>query len=185
MLWIGTEPGADASGLIHSNVADIAAGFDGPVALVFARGVLAGNPLASELRILVPVSGAKYSRRAAEIALALAQTCRAAVTALYVSDAPVLPLWRKNLQLTLALRGGQDAILKEMSELASQYGAQLRPLSRPGGEPADIVVEEFERGNYNLVVMGVTQRPGDSLALGTTARVVLARSTQSVLLLAS
>ena len=72
-----------------------------------------------------------------------------------------------------------------MSELAHQYGAQLRPLTRPGGAPADVVVEEFERGNYNLVVMGVTQRPGDALALGTTARLVLARATQSVLLLAS
>ena len=88
ILWVGAEPGADASGLIHPTVADIASGFDGPVALVFARGTLAGNPLASELRILVPVSGAKYSRRAAEIALALAQACHATVTALYVSEAP-------------------------------------------------------------------------------------------------
>jgi Kef-type K+ transport system membrane component KefB/nucleotide-binding universal stress UspA family protein len=185
MLWIGAEPGADASGLIHPNVADIAAGFDGPIALVFARGTLAGNPLTRSLRILVPVSGSKYSRRAAEIALALAQTCRGTVTALYISDVTVQPLWRKNLKLTLALRGGEDAALRELAGLANQYGAQLRTLARHGGEPADVVIEEFERGNYNLVVMGVTQRPGDTLALGTTSRVVLARSAQSVLLLAS
>jgi nucleotide-binding universal stress UspA family protein len=185
ILWIGAEPGADASGIILPNVADVASGFDGHIALVFARGALAGNPLASELRVLVPVSGARYSRRAAEVALALAQACHAAVTALYVSDAPVKPLWRRNLKLTLALRRSEDAILKEMSDLAHQYGTQMRPLARTGSVPADVVVEELERGNYNLLVLGATQRPGETLALGTTARVVLARSVQSVLLLAS
>jgi Kef-type K+ transport system membrane component KefB/nucleotide-binding universal stress UspA family protein len=185
ILWIGAEPGADASGLIQPNVVDVASGFDGHVALVFARGELARNPLASELRILVPVSGAKYSRRAAEVALALAQACHAAVTGLYVSEAPPRWLWRKNLKLTLALRGGEDAILKEMSDLANQYGAQFRPLARHGSDPAEVVVQELERGHYNLVVLGVTQRPGETLAVGTTARVVLARSAQSVLLHAS
>jgi Kef-type K+ transport system membrane component KefB/nucleotide-binding universal stress UspA family protein len=185
ILWIGAEPGADTSGIIHPNVADVASGFDGHVALVFARGALASNPLASELRVLVPVSGANYSRRAAEVALALAQACRAAVTALYVAEVPAQTIWRRSLKLTLALRGGEDAILKEMSDLAHQYGAQLRPLARTGSVLAEAIVEEFERGNYNLLVLGVTQRPGETLALGTTARVVLARSTQSVLLLAS
>ena len=185
ILWIGAEPGADASGIIYSNVADVASGFDGHVALVFARGELARNPLASELRILVPVSGARYSRRAAEVAMALAQACRATVTALYVSDAPVTPLWRRNLKLRLTLRGGEDAILKEMSVLAGQYGAQLRPLARHGSDPAEVVVQELERGHYNLVVLGVTQRPGETLEVGTTARVVLARTAQSVLLHAS
>jgi nucleotide-binding universal stress UspA family protein len=185
ILWIGAEPGADASGLIQPNVADVASGFDGHVALVFARGDLAKNPLASELRVLVPVSGAKYSRRAAEVALALAQACHATVTALYVSEAPPRWQWRKNLKLNLALRTGEDAILREMSALANQYGAQLRPLARHGSDPAEVVVQEIERGHYNLVVLGVTQRPGETLAVGTTARLVLARSTQSVLLHAS
>ena len=58
-------------------------------------------------------------------------------------------------------------------------------LSRQSSDPAEVVVQELERGHYNLVVLGVTQRPGETLAVGTTARVVLAQSAQSVVLHAS
>jgi hypothetical protein len=37
LLWIGTEPGTDPSGVIQGNVSDVASAFDGHVALVFAR----------------------------------------------------------------------------------------------------------------------------------------------------
>ena len=47
------------------------------------------------------------------------------------------------------------------------------------------ILQELANGDYNLLVLGVTQRPGITLALGATAREVLARSTQSVLLHAS
>jgi nucleotide-binding universal stress UspA family protein len=54
-----------------------------------------------------------------------------------------------------------------------------------GRQPAEAIVEEINRGTYSLVVLGVTQRPGETLSLGATARVLLARSSQSVLLHAS
>jgi len=185
LLWIGTEPGTDASGVIHGNVSDVASAFDGHVALVFARGVLAKQPLTSRLNILIPVTGTAHSRRAAEVALALAQACHGSVTALYVSEVPLRKVWNRNLSLTRALRGGEEAILREMADLAQQYGPPLRPLLRVGRQPAEAIVEEINRGTYSLVVLGVTQRPGETLSLGATARVLLARSPQSVLLHAS
>ena len=185
LLWVGTEPGTDASGVIHTNVSNVASGFDGHVALVFARGALAKHPLASQPSILVPVTGTAHSRRAAEIALALAQACHGSVTALYVSKLPSTKVWRRNLSLTRALRGGEEAILREIADIAQQYATPLRPLLRAGRQPAEAIVEEINRGAYSLVVLGVTQRPGERLSLGATARVVLARSPQSVLLHAS
>jgi nucleotide-binding universal stress UspA family protein len=185
LLWVGTEPGADMSGVVDKNVADVASGFDGHTALVFARGEFALDPPASRLNILIAVTGTAHSRRAAEVALALAQAGHGSVTALYVSDAPSKPRWRDTLSLTRALQTGEEAILKEMTDLAEQYGATLRPLLRNGRDPAGVIVEELTRGAHNLVVLGVTQRPGDTLSLGATARELLARSPQSVLLHAS
>ena len=185
ILWIGADSGVDASGIIQPNIADVASGFAGHVAFVFARGELARNPLAKRMRLLVPVSGAGHSRRAAELALALAQSCRATVTALHVSELQTPRHWRENLKLSVALRAGENAILKETADLAQQYGAQFRSLARSGTDMASALLRELESGNYNLIVLGVTRRPGTTLALGATARVLLARSTQSVLLHAS
>lgn len=185
LLWIGTEPGADANGVVHTNVSTIASGFDGHLSLIFARGELARDPLAKQPRILVAVTGTAHSRRAAEIALALAQACHGSVTALYVADTPAKPLWRRDLSLTRAVRGGEEAILREMADLAEQYGAPLTARHRAATDPAAAIVQELRRQPYDLVVLGVTQRPGETLSLGTTARAVLASSPQSVLLHAS
>ena len=185
ILWIGAGAGADPSGIIQPNIADVASGFPGHVAFVFARGELAGNPLASHIRLLLPVSGTEHSRRAAEIALALAQSCRASVTALHVSDSRVVRHWRDNLNLSLALRAGEDAILRETAGLAQQYGARFQSVARSGPDLAEAILQELAGGNHNLVVLGVTRRPGATLALGATARVVLAHSAQAVLLHAS
>ena len=185
LLWIGTEPGADASGVVDANVSAIASGFDGHLSVIFARGELAANPLIKKLHILVAVTGTAYSRRAAEISLALAQACHGSVTALYVAGAPIKSLWRRNLNLTRALRGGEEAILREIVDLAQQYGTPLSVRQRTAADPAAAIVQELHRQPYGLVVLGVTQRPGETLSLGATARTVLVRSPQSVLLHAS
>ena len=182
LLWVGTEPGTDAHGVIHANVSEVVAGFDGHSALVFARGALAERPEAGRPRILIPVTGTAHSLRAAEVALALAQACHGTVTALYVSNRQPNGSWRQNLSVTRALRGGEEAILRELVDLAQQYATPLRPLLRTGSRPAEAIVEEINRGPYSLVVLGVTRRPGDTLSLGATAREVLERSAQSVLL---
>jgi Kef-type K+ transport system membrane component KefB/nucleotide-binding universal stress UspA family protein len=185
LLWVGTEPGADHTGVIHDNVAVLASGFGGHVSLVFARGQLAANQLSRQPRILVAVTGTAHSRRAVEVALALAQASNGTVTALHVAGTVTRQMWRRNLQLARALQGGDEAILREIAELAQQYGATLTALLRSAAEPAAGILQELRRIPYSMVVLGVTRRPGDTLALGATARAVLADSPQSVLLHAS
>lgn len=185
LLWVGSDPGADASGVVSPHVSDIASAFHGHAALVFARGQLAQNPGSNALRVLVAVTGTAHSRRAAEVALSLAQASHGSVTALLVSTAPSRKEWSRTLNLTQALRGGEEAVLREITDLAEQYGTRVETLLRSGGDPAQAILEELGRGPYTVVILGVTRRPGESLSLGATARVVLAHSPQSVILHAS
>lgn len=185
LLWVGTEPGADSSGVIHANVAVLASGYGGHVSMVFARGELAAAPLTGTLRILVAVTGTAHSRRAVEVSLALAQACNGSVTALHVANTISKQPWRRNLHLPQALRDGDEAILREAADLAQHYKSTLTTLRRAAAEPAAAILKELNRASYSMVVLGVTQRPGETLALGATAQALLADSPQSVLLQAS
>ena len=69
----------------HPNITQLAAGFDGPLTIVDARDGLLKNPPEAKLSILVPVNGTESSRRAAEVAIAMARASRAPITALYVT----------------------------------------------------------------------------------------------------
>jgi nucleotide-binding universal stress UspA family protein len=82
-LVIGVERTTAAHGGFHEQIARIAAGFEGPLAVAVARGSHLQEPPGRRLNILVPVRGNKVSRRGAEVALALARAGAGAVTALY------------------------------------------------------------------------------------------------------
>src|SRR5580704_15896754 len=75
------------TGGLHAEVARIASQFEGPQAIVAANGVHLLQPEVSRLRLLVPVNGTLVSRRAAEIAIAVARVLEAPIAALYVSNA--------------------------------------------------------------------------------------------------
>ena len=47
------------------------------------------------------------------------------------------------------------------------------------------VLRRLRAGNHNLLVMGVSPRPGESLAFGHVAAAVLARSEHSILFVSS
>ncbi len=63
------------------------AGFEGPIAVTDARDKLLEHPLHGKLDMLVPVNGTEMSRRAAEVAIAMARASKASLTALYVAPA--------------------------------------------------------------------------------------------------
>jgi len=69
----------------HANITQLASGFDGPLVIADARDGLLNNPTDGKLSILVPVNGTEPSRRAAEVAFAMARAARAPVTVLYVA----------------------------------------------------------------------------------------------------
>jgi nucleotide-binding universal stress UspA family protein len=164
-------------------VARIARGFEGPLAVAVARGVQVEDPLRTGLDILVPVTGTEVSRRAAEVALALAQASSTPVTALYVlSSSPGAITVRRRYG---GPRRAGEAILKEIVGLADQYGVPIRTALRVNMAAEDAILRQARIGRYCLVVMGVSRRPGETLFFGNVAEAVLEGSDRTLLFVAS
>jgi nucleotide-binding universal stress UspA family protein len=60
----------------------------------------------------------------------------------------------------------------------------MRSTTRADLAPGEAIIREAKRG-YDLVVLGVSRRPGDTLFFGDTAATVLERSATSNLFVAS
>ena len=159
----------------HDDVAKVAAGFEGPLAVADARDLHLKEPIDGRLNILVPVNGTEPSRRAAEVAIVLARASTAPLTALYVTAGG-----KKTRS-----RHYEEAILKDIVALAESYGLELRTAVRADDVPEDAILKEMARRRSNLVVMGVGRRPGDKLFFGDTAAALMEKSEKSLLFVAS
>ncbi len=62
---------------------------------------------------------------------------------------------------------------------------KLRTAARRHSVPENAILRQLTIGNHNLVVMGVTRRPGAALFFGNVAAAVLERSDRSILLVSS
>ncbi|MFL5130437.1 MAG: cation:proton antiporter [Microvirga sp.] len=183
LLVIGVEPTVAPEGGFHPDVARMARGFEGPLAVAVARGMQVEDPLRTGLDILVPVTGTEVSRRAAEMALALAQASSTPVTALYVlSSSPGAITVRRRYG---GPRRAGEAILKEIVGLADQYGVPIRTALRVNMAAEDAILRQARIGRYCLVVMGVSRRPGETLFFGNVAEAVLEGSDRTLLFVAS
>ena len=178
LLVIGLQKTAVRGSGFHADVAQLAAGFAGPLAVVEARDGLREEPLRSKLSILVPVNGTAISRRAAEVAITLARAIRAPVTALYVSPRTSNGERRRSRQ-------NADAILKDIVALGENYDIDVRTAVQANVAPEDAIVRESARRRDNLILMGVERRPGEKLFFGETAAAVLEKSDRSIVFVAS
>ena len=158
----------------HDDITKLAAGFDGPLAIVDARDKLLEHPFATALKMLVPINGTEYSRRAAEIAIAIARASHADLTALYVA-----PGGKKRS------RRYEEAILKDITKLAETYDTEVQTAVRADVAAEEAILKELSRKQYNLVVIGAGRRPGDKLFFGDTAAALLEKSKRSLLFIAS
>jgi nucleotide-binding universal stress UspA family protein len=174
-MVIGLEKTVARRNQFHDDVTELAAGFPGPLVLADAREEHLKHPLHGAMRILVPVNGTDVSRRAAEVAIALARASGAPLTALYVTAAG-----RKARS-----HESEEAILKDIVELAESYKLDLRTAVRSDVVPDEAIMKEMARGKHNLVVMGVGRRAGEKLFFGETAAALLEKSEQSLLFVAS
>ena len=85
LLLVGLDKVVGAKGGFDKKIEDVTTGFEGPLAIVSAKGRHLKQQTGSEFKILVPVSGSGVSRRGAEVAIALARACRAPLRVVYVS----------------------------------------------------------------------------------------------------
>jgi nucleotide-binding universal stress UspA family protein len=183
LMFVGVENPRTKTGAFHKEIDRIAAAFKGPLAIVAAQGIHLKQPEQGPLNILVPVNGTEVSRRAAELAIAVAHAFEAPITALYVSGAKRDARGRRGGGSRE--RAQEQAILKEIVQLAEQYDQQVATRVRADQSPDEAVLTEAKRDGHNLIIMGVSRRPGDSLFFGDTAAGIFEKSPISVVLVSS
>jgi Kef-type K+ transport system membrane component KefB/nucleotide-binding universal stress UspA family protein len=162
-------------------VTNLAKGFNGPLIVSALRNDLA-KKAEGKFDILIPVNGTEPSRRGAEVAITLARATKAEVTVLYVS---VRTDTRAGGRRAIRTRRQEEAILKDIVAIADGYNMSIRTavVAEPAADEA--ILRELERRKHNLVVMGVSRRPGEKLFFGDTAAALLEKSERSLLFVAS
>lgn len=181
LMLIGLERTVTRGNEFHESVAKLALGFEGPVAISDARGELAKDPDA-KLSILVPVNGTEYARRAAEVAITLARSSKAALTVLYVAPRPAK---RGRIGRAIRSRRHEEAILKDVVKIADGYNMSVRTAVLADTAADGAILKQTTRRKHNLVVMGVGRRPGEKLFFGDTAAGLLEKAECSLLFVAS
>jgi Kef-type K+ transport system membrane component KefB/nucleotide-binding universal stress UspA family protein len=183
MMIVGLDNAYTADGF-DPEVSRLVREFEGPVTIALARGAHTDRVRHAKVNMLVPATGTQASRRAAEVALAIARASRCRVTALYVARSDRRDGKGRRYR-GIGTRLEEQAILKDVVEMAERYQVPLRTAVRANLPPEQAILNEARRGDYNLIVMGVSRRPGEALYFGVTAEAVLARSENSILLVAS
>jgi nucleotide-binding universal stress UspA family protein len=181
LLIVGLEhTSADGTAEFHEDVAQIAQGFDGPVAITATRGELDRMPNHA-LNILVPVNGTEQAKRGAEAAIVMARATNSQLTVLYVAP----PAANAKSPRRSASRANQEAILKEIAQMAGGYNLDIHTAMLADSAANNAILKEAERRKNNLIVLGVGRRPGDGLFFGDTAAGLLVDAKCSLLFVAT
>jgi Kef-type K+ transport system membrane component KefB/nucleotide-binding universal stress UspA family protein len=183
-LIVGIAKTRNPNGGFSKDISAVIKGFEGPLAVVDSQESRRDRLPQRYGKILVPVNGSDVSRRAAEVALTLARAGDAQVTALYVTRANGTGGNTKSAARRRATRRTEQAVLKDIGALADRYEVSVRSTTRVNLAPEEAILSEAKRG-YDLIVLGVSRRPGDTLFFGNTAASVLNRSDTSNLFVAS
>lgn len=180
LMLIGCEPTVSGEGFAPQ-ISRTVRHFGGAFAIAIARA-LVRRPAAAPLRILVTASGTQVSRQGAEIAIALAHASQGSVTALHVTTPRRSGrVWGMRVGQALAPRGYSEAVIREIIEMGEHYGIEVRGEIRQAGSVRNAVLRELGRATHDLLVMGVSPRPGEQLFLGELAAEIVARSERSIL----
>jgi Kef-type K+ transport system membrane component KefB/nucleotide-binding universal stress UspA family protein len=181
LLVVGVDKVAATKDRFDRGIEDIAAKFEGPLAIVAARGKHLKQPMPDSLNILVPVSGSGVSKRGAEVAVALTQAGSGSLRVIYVATT------RDKGAQRGASRGlsQETGILKDASDLAARYDVDITTTLRVNRTPEAAILREIETTDVDLVVMGVDRIQSDHLSFGGVADTVLRQSKVSVLLVSS
>jgi len=185
LLVLGVANAESPQGGFHEEIARIAATHEGPLAVVVARGPDVASPHGGALNILAPVRGNKISRRAAEVALAIAKMSDSAMTALYVLGTIGLGAVRHGEQQTTTIHPYEKAVLEDIVDLAEREGCSIHTALRLHESPEDAILRQARLGRYNLIVLGVGRPAGEALFFGKVAEAVLENATCSILFVSS
>jgi len=143
-----------------------------------------GGPDGSEgpMNILVPTTGTNYSRRAAEVAIAIAKACKGRVTALNVSPPPDTALFTRRNQTHL--KPGRE-VLNDIKLLGKREGITVKAVAEVRRTAEPTIIRQIKKGRHNLLILGANVRPGERLFFGHSVKALLERAPCSVLIVSS
>ena len=176
LLIVGVERTAASRRGFHDDLSKLVMQFDGSIAIVAARGEHETDPAGSITKVLVPVTGNENSRRGAEVALTLARSAHAEVVALSVIS--------REAKNKSRMRRETKAVTDEIERIAAHLKAKVKMAVRSAVATEDAILQTIERGKHDLVVMGVSRRPGETLAFGDVADALLKNATCSLMFVA-
>lgn len=182
LLLIGLSPVLADDGRFSLPLQELAAGFEGSLALVHASGSSPDMPPQGDLRILVPVSGSGVSRRGAEVAIAIARVRAARLHFLYVSTTRDQGTRRGSSE---GVQERASQVLKETAAIAERYELTVSMRAHASAAPERAILQEIDTAGADLVVLGVDRLQGETLDFGSVAAAVLARSRVPVLLVST
>jgi nucleotide-binding universal stress UspA family protein len=152
--------------------------FEGPVAIILnATAHTDATPL-HQTRILVPTGGAPHARLATEVALALARATGGRVTALHVFDRQA----DTEILRGRARRLGMS-VLADVRRSGRRMGVEVEPLTAVHPRPEVAIRRSFQRGIYDLLVIGAALRLGENKRLGPRSTALLRNMKQTAMLI--
>jgi len=181
LLVVGVENTRVKNGF-HQDVSHIASALEGPLAIVAGSDDHLKHPQQSPLHILVPVTGNEVSRRAADVAIAIARASDRPITALYVATTGTSNGRKRR---GFRARRREQAIMRDVVEMADRHDVTTRTAVHTDVAPHEAILAEVKQRGHDLIVMGVSRRPGDKLFFGDTAAAVLEKSPASIVFVAS
>jgi Kef-type K+ transport system membrane component KefB/nucleotide-binding universal stress UspA family protein len=125
--------------------------------VIIARNV--GTPMPLR-RVLVPTTGAPFSRLGATVAMLYANATSADITALYVKESPVVSL-RSFYPRRRDNGANTTPITNEIRAFGQQLGVNIEARATSGSKPEKAILLAVDRGNFDLLVMGVQIRPAE------------------------
>jgi Kef-type K+ transport system membrane component KefB/nucleotide-binding universal stress UspA family protein len=161
LMVIGIARVAAPRGGFHEDLSNLVGKFEGSLAVVAAHDRFEQDPAAPIENILAPVTGNENSRRGAEVAVTLASAARARISALSVAS----PQARQRQQP----RREAKAIADEIGRIAMLLDTKVRLITRTERSTENAIRHAVARAKHDLVVMGVSRRPGDTLSFGNVA----------------
>jgi nucleotide-binding universal stress UspA family protein len=143
-------------------------------------------------KILVATDGSPASKKAVEAALKLKlQAPDIEVAILHVSEVPLKMVAEPGVEYSskiailpdstrASMIREKDEILEEARVIAEEIGVKVRLFNRIG-DPASIIIEEAEKGGYDLIIIGREGLGKSGRILGSVASRVLNQFRGSVL----
>jgi K+:H+ antiporter len=137
---------------------------------------------AEQMNILVPATGTDYSRRAAEVAIAIAKAGKAQMTAINVSRPPSVALVARGEKKHLK---PARELLIDIQKMGEREGVGVKTVVVTRRDAETSIVSQIKKGNHNLVILGANLRPGEGLFFGHSVKLLLERISCSVLVVVS